>query len=180
LKNIFTTRKRIIIAGVAAGAVVLGTGGAAYAYFTTSGNGTGNATVASAAGAWSVTGGSGTTALTPGGSENLIFTVTNSGSQVVNLGQVAASIPATGGDVLKNDGSGHWVEATGCDASWFQTGTIVVDGGLNQSIAVGGHTTVTVPVAMSNPATNQDACQGILGPQVTLQITQGDAPPAQG
>ncbi len=39
MKKILNTRKKVIIAGVAAGAVVLGTGGAAYAYFATSGVG---------------------------------------------------------------------------------------------------------------------------------------------
>lgn len=53
MKNIFTTRRRIIIAGITT-AAVLGTGGAAFAYFAASGTGTGSATVG-AAGTWTVT-----------------------------------------------------------------------------------------------------------------------------
>jgi hypothetical protein len=180
VRKIFTTRRRIVIAGASTAVLVAAGGGAAFAYFTSAGGGSGTATVGSA-GQWQVSGGTGTSALYPGLTKNLTFTVTNTSSQSVNLGQVGASIPtnnnSTGPDVLKNDGSGHMVDAPGCLASWFQLGTLAITGGANQSILPNGSATVTVPVEMTSPAgVNQDACQGIIGPQVNLQINQGDAP----
>src|ERR1700722_8547835 len=76
VRKIFTTKKRIVIAG-AAGALILGTGGAAFAYFTAGGSGTGSGSVGSATNfpiaQTDSTGGP----LFPGGAETLTFTVTN-------------------------------------------------------------------------------------------------------
>jgi hypothetical protein len=53
MRNLFSTRKRIAIF-CAAAIVVLGGAGAAFAYFSSTGSGTGQATVGSAA-TWQVT-----------------------------------------------------------------------------------------------------------------------------
>jgi hypothetical protein len=180
MRKLLTTRRRVVIAGASAAVIIAGGAGTAFAYFTSSGSGNGYAQVGSAA-QWQISGGTGSTTLYPGVTDDLTFTVTNTSStQATNLGQVTAAIPTynnAGTDVLKNDGSGHWVDASSCLATWFQLGTLAIAGGANQSIAPSGSTTVTVPVTLQSENVNQDACQGIIGPEVSLQVNEGDATP---
>jgi hypothetical protein len=167
LRNIFTTRRRIIIAGITT-AAVLGTGGAAFAYFAASGSGNGTATVGSD-GTWTVaqtaiTGGP----LYPDGttSETITFTVTNGSTGNQEFTSATATLPADGGG-LALDANGNAIP--GCKASWF-TPAIASDPSLNQEIAGGGTTTVTVTVKMpTNETDNQTACEGT-APRVTLAI----------
>jgi hypothetical protein len=189
VKNIFTTRRNIIIAGVAAVAVI-GSAGAAFAYFTSTGTGTGSGTVGTAT-ALTVSAGipATTTPLFPGGTQNVTFTITNSGAQPVTLvpSEVTATIASTGaggaGDVFKFAGTPiAATDATGCLASWFSTGTVNVSSTSTPSsspaasvaiAASGGQAYVTVPVTMPADSTdNQDPCEGITGPKVTIQIAQ--------
>ena len=190
MKNIFTTRRNIIIAGVATVAVV-GSAGAAFAYFSSTGSGTGSGTVA-AGGSLTVSAGipDTTTPLAPGGTQNVTFTITNSGSQSIELlpAEVTASIAATAAtpaDVYKFTGTAPnytAVDATGCLASWFNTGTVNLSSTSTPSSPAASYVTiagnngtavVTVPVNMPTDVyDNQDPCEGITGPKVTIQIGQ--------
>jgi hypothetical protein len=171
LKNIFTTRKRIIIAGVAAGAVVLGTGGAAYAYFAASASGTGSATVGTA-GSWKVTSAKATGGpLTPGGTpETIVFTVKNTGSSSLKLTSVTPKVDADTNTGLVTAGGSP---VPGCAAGWF-TATVASstdEPGLNQQIAANSTTPVTVTVTMpTDDNDNQTACAGA-SPDIDLDVS---------
>ena len=97
--KVFRSKKAVAV--LVAGAIALGGAGAALAYFTSSGTGTGNATVGTSSN-WSVastapTGG----ALLPGtGTDTVAYTVTNSGSGYQELnGTTAALTTDVGGGV---------------------------------------------------------------------------------
>lgn len=142
-------KKRIIV--TTAVLATLG-GGAAFAYWSSVGTGTGAAaagtsvpfTVVSQA----ATGGP----LSPGGpSQTVSFTVTNPGSGVQNLTAVDVIIPA------------NWSAGTTlpCTAADFTVGTpSITKGDIQPSANVQG----TVTVTMKNLATNQDSCKGVTVP----------------
>jgi hypothetical protein len=148
------TKKRTL-AALSVVAVLVGAG-AAIAYFTSSGSGTGQASVGSAT-AFTVnvaspTGGP----LYPGsGSENLSYTVHNGGSGNQNLAGTSA--------VVNDDGSGnitsHGASVAGCKSSWFTATNNPPS--LPQNLAGGADSTAgSVDVTMQDPGVNQDACQG--------------------
>jgi hypothetical protein len=175
MKKILTTKKRVVIAA-GAGALVIATGGTAFAYFTAGGSGTGSASVGSATN-WKVAGASDTSnSLYPGsGSEDIAFTVTNPSSQSQVLGSVTPSIGADGsGNVLTSRGT----SVGGCLAAWFTpTLTNPAAGDIiphNTTVAGNADVTVNVNVTMTETTTNQDPCQGIT-PQVVLTVNKGDA-----
>jgi hypothetical protein len=166
LKNIFTTRRRIIIAGITT-AAVLGTGGAAFAYFAASGSGTGSAVVGTA-GTWTVSAGTESGGpLYPDGtsSETITFTVTNSGSgqqefttATAAMGKDGNGFATVGGNPIGN-----------CYAVWFDP-TVTSDSSANTEIAPNGTATVVVTVKMPADNTdNQTACAGKT-PDITLNI----------
>lgn len=149
MKRIFK-RKRVVFLAVLAVAAV--TAVAAFAYFTTTGSGTGTATVGSDTALTIVQTGS-TTGLTPaGGAKTVAYTITNAtGNGAQNLGVVSISNIS--------------VDAThataGCQASWFiptaaadPVGTIL-DGATYTSTA-----STQPTVFMVNSGTNQDSCKG--------------------
>lgn len=177
MRKILSTRKKVIIAGVAAVAVV-GTGGAAYAFFTSSGQGSGDASVGSAG---TLTVGDGvfdsTNPLYPGGSaENMTFTVTNNGAQPVHLApsDVTPTLATVGNDIADANSQ----DVPGCLAQWFGLGGVSVS---NNTLGAAGSptdsATVTVPVTLGDSGTNQNACEGLRGPKVTIQIGQPSATP---
>ena len=80
MSKLFTTRRRIVIVGIT-GAVVLGGAGAAFAYFTASGQGTGTGSVGSATSFNVVVGTPTGGPLYPGaGTETFGYTITNTGT----------------------------------------------------------------------------------------------------
>jgi len=164
--KLFTTRRRIAI--VSAVVVALAGGGAALAYFTSSGSGTGSASVGTATN-WTVSQPIDTShGLLPGsGSEVLTFTVTNPGSGAQAFNSVTATVVSDAGAV---DAQGTAVP--GCQPGWF-TAQPTSDPSLHASIPGGGTATVQVTVTMTDSGTNQDACQGINGPDVTLTVNSG-------
>jgi hypothetical protein len=170
VKKIFTTRKRIVIAGVAASAVILGTGGAAWAYFATNGSGTGSATVG-AAGTWKVDAGTVKGGpLYPDGTstETIAFTVKNLGSGKQEFTSVMPSVAADGGGLITATGTA----VPGCYATWFNAAiaTPTDDPGINTEIASKGSVTVTVTVTMpADEVHNQTACAGA-SPDITLSV----------
>ncbi len=144
------TLKKKIIAGVAAGAIVLGAGGAAFAYWTASGSGSSTGTVAASNGAIVLHAAFPNAALYPGGSQIVTFTADNGGAQAVSVGTVHTVV--TTSDPL-------------CLAADFT----VADVAENQSIAAGASGTVLAnsgTISMTNTNVNQDACKG-----ATLTLT---------
>lgn len=142
------TKKRLLTIGAITAILVLG-GGAAFAYWTSTGTGSGSATtgdsvnfvVASSA----ATGGP----LTPGGpAASVAFTVTNPGTGNQSLTDVTVS-------VANADGT-DWTAVPGCSDLDYTIGTPVITYG---DIAPAGVRSGTVTITMNNLASNQDACK---------------------
>ena len=159
----FTLRKKIL-AGAAAAALVAGVGGAAFAFFTSTGSGTGSATVGNAT-AWSVTG-IGTTgpALLPGvGSQTIAYTVTNGGASAQTLNAVKL--------VIDTDGSGNVLDANAsnapvpnCKAADFvptdnNVGLPASEAGTSPGPA--GSYSGSSTLVLHDSGSPQDACQGV-------------------
>ncbi len=139
--KMFNTKRKIAAAGLTA-AIILGTGGVAAAYFTSTGSGNGSATVGTAS-PWSVsvdaaTGGP----LLPGsGTETMGYTIDHIGGGVQKLNSATASIDSA-------------TLPAGCDAAWFSA-----DAGTATANSDGSYSG-TVTVTMSNVDADQGACQG--------------------
>jgi hypothetical protein len=148
------TKKRMLTAFAAVG--VLAVAVTAFAYWTTSGSGTGSATAGSDAGV--TASGDPADGIYPGSSVPVTTTVTNSSSSqsqfVTNLHVTISIDSAHAGD--------------GCLASWFTYKADSQPSGdsnphsvaLNTELASSASTTVAGHVFMSDPNTNQDACKG--------------------
>jgi hypothetical protein len=156
--------KRVV--GALTVVAVLAVAGAAFAYFSSSGSGTGSATVGSST-AFTVavspaTGGP----LYPGsGSQTLSYTVTNPGAGSQNLGATTATVVSSGGNIVHGS-----TVVTGCLASWF-TATNTAPPPLPQTLAGGATSTAgSVAVTMANAAVSQDACQGTT-PDITVSAS---------
>jgi hypothetical protein len=147
----FTKKRTLAALTVVA---VLAAAGAAFAYFTSTGSGTGSATIGSAT-AFNVTVNNPTGGpLYPGsGSESLSYTIKNAGSGTQNLSATSVAVTAdTNGDVKHNGAS-----VAGCKASWFSAvDNAPAYGPLAGGASVNGSVTVTMP---DNTTDNQDACQ---------------------
>lgn len=190
-----TTKKRIIIAGATA-ALVVGTGGAAFAWFTANGKGSGNATVGTTKGtnAWSVTSDTGSGIYPDDTFHAVSFTVKNTTSGTLELQPsfVSASINADSSSpanvMQATSAQGTFISAPGCQAGWFSLGdqgTLAVaadasgssaDGDTGVKVPANKTATVTVQLKMTDADANQDACQGINGPEITLDITSPTTP----
>jgi hypothetical protein len=165
--KLFTTRRRIAIAAAAA-AVVLAGGSAAYAYFTSTGSGTGNATVGTA-GTWEVTPGTPSGGpLYPGsGSETIQFTVKNTGSGDEEFSSALPSVPVYDSTTDAETSAG--ADILNCTASWFDA-TVTSDPDLNTEVGAGDSVSVVVTVTLSDSGTDQDACENA-APAVSLSIS---------
>ena len=148
------TKKRVLATLSVVGILAISV--AAFAYWTTSGSGSGSATAGTDAGV--TVAGNPANGIYPGGDVAVTTTVTNSSStqaQYVSNLHVAISIDST-----------H--ATAGCNASWFtykansdasaasNPHTTV----LNHEIAAGGTHSVDGKVFMADTASNQDACKG--------------------
>jgi hypothetical protein len=155
------TKKRFAVLGAVA---ILAMAGIAAAYFTSTGSGSGSATVGSST-AFKVTVAAPTGGpLYPGsGSENLAYTVKNEGSGAQNVNSTSASVASSeGGDITQG---GEAVE--GCKASWFTAkDTSPAPANLKGGESASG----SVEVTMQDSGTNQDACQGA-SPDVTVKAS---------
>lgn len=161
MKGLRFTRRKIAIASAAA---VIGAGGVvAYAYFTSTGNGSGTASVGSAAN-WVVTVTNDTSnGLYPGsGSETLTYKITNPGPAQQELNAVAVSVANSG-------------TSGACLGSWFtatDNGSTngVTPGGASGNLASGAFDTGTITIVLNDSGSNQDACQGV-SPSVTVSAS---------
>jgi hypothetical protein len=156
-----------IAVGATLGAAVLGGGGMlAFAYFTSTGAGTGNATVGSAS-HWTVAAAAPTgPALLPGfGTDTVTYTVTNpsSGHQGFNTTTAALTTDANGGvyDTVNH----QYVD--GCLATWF---TVVNTAPAAADVPGGNSVSGSLTISLNNVNSAQDACQG-LNPQVTISAS---------
>ncbi|MDV8146965.1 hypothetical protein [Arthrobacter sp. B10-11] len=143
-------KKRIII--TTAALVAIG-GGAAFAYWSATGTGTGEAstgeTVAFTVLSTPATG----DALSPGGPvQTAAFTVTNGNTGTQNLASVTA-------EVANADGT-EWT-AGNCSAADFLVGSPAITTG---QLAAGAVANGTVTIQMVNRNANQDDCQGVTVP----------------
>lgn len=147
--------KKVAAIAAAAG-LTLGLGGAAFAYFTAQGNGSGTGLVGSTT-AWTVnsptpTGGP----LYPDvGAETFAFTVTNNSNGSQGLNAVTATVTP---------------HNAGCDASWYHVAIDGVASGATTAtetysspinVQVGNDVPVSVVVTLPNlTTTDQSACEG--------------------
>ena len=174
------SRTKKIVAVGATAALTLGIAGAAFAYFTASGSGTGTAYVGSPT-PWTVAvhldAGSNGVYLYPGtGVETLDFTILNSGGGPQALTSVTAA-PTTDSSGLVQSGS-PLADIGGCYASWFP---VTFNGALTngnsgtpytygQEIAAGHYVFGSVTVTMTDEPYSQDACAG-LTPNITVKAS---------
>jgi hypothetical protein len=144
-------RKRVVVSlGVVASLALTA---AAIAYFTSTGSGTGQATVGTST-AWSVTFGTTTGTMYPGsGTSNVPYTVTNPSSGHQYLASTSATV--------KDDGSGNITDGgssvAGCSSSWF---TATNHSPAAVDLAGAGTTTGSVDVTLANVGSSQDPCKG--------------------
>jgi hypothetical protein len=145
-----TRSKRIAVICIAA-VLVVGGGGAAFAYWSSSGVGTGEATTGTSE-AFVVTSEESTDApLVPGGESQIVaFTVANPSTATLALSSVVVI-------VADSDGSA-WDAVSGCSAADYVVGTPVITYG---SVDGGGDVGGTVTVTMIDTSVNQDQCQGV-------------------
>jgi hypothetical protein len=158
-------KKRVFVGATVA---TLALAGGAFAYFTSSGTGTGYATVGTPA-TWEVTVAAPTGGpLYPGaGIETVGYTVTNNsgGNQLLSTTTVALT-QGGGGEVL-NVSSGKYVP--GCKASWFILSPSSPN--LPDNLASkAAYTEGSVTIELKNEPESQNACQGV-APQVTVSAS---------
>jgi len=160
----FKSRKAVAV--LVAGAIVLGGAGAALAYFTSTGAGTGSASVGTA-GTWTVNQvGAASPAnslypdAAPGGAniETVTYDVTNNGSGTQNLASVSVAV----------DPTFSYVDANGdpaCTAADFSldgntVGTSATDATLAGEVTAGATTTTsTFTIELIDNGKNQDSCE---------------------
>jgi hypothetical protein len=145
MRNLFTSRKRIAVA--AAGAAIILGGVTAFAYWTTTGAGSGSGTVARSNGTVGLTASFPTGGLYPGGSVTVSYLATNTNATDLKIGTihnvVTTSAPLT------------------CLASWFSIADVSADQVIAASTASPGvAVTAEGTLVFANSAANQDACEG--------------------
>ncbi|GAA2002158.1 hypothetical protein JL107_01775 [Nakamurella flavida] len=148
-----TRRKAAVVVG--AGVLLLG-GGVAYAYWSSTGTGSGAAETGSAP-AFVVASDPATgDPLTPGGpAQSVAFSVTNPSTGVLNLASVLVT-------VANADGTTWTAGPTGaCSAADYSVGTPAITYG---PIAAGAAANGSVTIAMVNRSANQDECKNVTVP----------------
>lgn len=140
------------VAAVALTAIVVLIGGAAFAYWTSSGSGTGHGTTGQSTDFDVTSPGPTGLALTPGGpSQSIPFTVTNPGTGTQDLTSVTVIVADENGDPWLSD-------PEGCTEDDYTVGTPVIT---YDQIPGGGSISGTVTLTMNNLDSIQDACKGL-------------------
>jgi hypothetical protein len=152
--------KRVAVVGAVAG-LVLGLSGAAFAYWTTSGDGGGQGTVATSNGTVTLVASFQSGALTPGGSVPVTISAYNTGSTNLYVTSVV-------------DGTTPIAVSSGCNLGDFSLSTAPsMDTVGGTEIPAGTASTAAIPVAtdtLSYANTNADQ-SGCEGGTVTLSYT---------
>jgi D-serine deaminase-like pyridoxal phosphate-dependent protein len=154
MSRIIKSRRALVLGVVAA----LGIAAAAFAYWTTSGSGSGTGLVGSDVAR--TVNGTIDNALAPGGQSSVTLTANRDINTSYKIGAITGSVSVD---------SAH----SGCQASDFAfTGPTTV-----QTVPAGSGTQTLAPgsISMTNSSSNQDACKG-----ATLSITLAAAAPAAG
>jgi hypothetical protein len=142
-------RKRWIALGILG---IFALAGGAYAYFTTTGSGTGSTRAGtSTALTINATITPGTGGIVPDGNPaGIAFSAVNTGTSA----QLVDTIHLVSVDAYTD--AGHTVPATGCDTSYFSVADVVA----SQTVP-GGTTSITAPgsLVFTDSGTNQDACK---------------------
>ena len=145
------SRKATIVIGSTVGALAIG--GVAFAYWSTSGNGSGSAATGTSSEFVVSTDAATGDPLTPGGPTQTVgFHVQNTNSGVQRLSAVSVT-------VANSDGS-TWTSGD-CSAADFSIGTPQFTPG---DIAAGATKDGTVTISMNNLSTNQDDCKDVTVP----------------
>jgi hypothetical protein len=158
-------KKKRVFVGLSV--VVLAIAGAAFAYFTSSGTGTGNATVGkSTAFVVTVDPASGPALLPGSGTDTLAYHVenTSAGSQQVTTITAALTVDGSG-DVYNTVTK---ASALGCKASWFTVGNL--PGTLPDILASKATHSGSATVALNENGENENACQNV-APQLTVEAS---------
>jgi len=126
----------------------------AFAYWTATGSGTGEATTGQSV-AFEITTEPAVGTIAPGNSGQTVeFTVTNSSTASLFLTDVTVTLADATGTA--------WVPAAGCLVADYSVS--VTTPPAYGEIAAGGFVSGTVTVTLANTAANQDACQGLTVP----------------
>jgi hypothetical protein len=141
-------RRILVFASITVFAVAGLSAGAAFAYFSSAGNGHASATVGSAqtVTVQAVASGSPSSTLVPGGSADLVIQVQNSNSVAVNIASIA------------QNGAGTVVGGSGCTTSNDGV-TVPTQSGLSISVAPGTQV-LHVSNGASMASTSASGCQG--------------------
>ncbi len=154
-------RKSQKSAVVAGSVIALVGGGVAFAYWTSTGNGTGNASTGTSTNYTVEVANNSASKLYPGaGTSTLSFKVTNTGSGHQYVSSASAVI-----DTLNVQTDVNKPACTAADFEVVGTPTIVA-----KDLANGEFTTGTVTVQMLNGAGNQDNCQGLSNVPVKVTV----------
>lgn len=129
------------LAAVVSVATALLVAGGAFAYFTASGEGSGTATVGSAATVQISS--TSTGELFPGGEASVTIKVKNAGKGAQHVGNVIEKSIETSNE-------------PGCKPSWFSIAAVKVE----KELAAGEEVSVSGSLKMENAAESQNACEG--------------------
>lgn len=141
------------VAAIAAGAVVLSTAGVAYAYWTTSGSGTGSASTTAGTPNVTVSQTAAPSNLAPGvNAGGITVTVKNNADNNAYVTQVVASIAS----VTKADGA----PAGTCAAGDYTLSNATMTNGAGDLAKDATATFSGATLGFNNKTTNQDACKG--------------------
>ena len=145
--------KRVLVIGIVA-ALVVGGGGAAFAYWSSTGSGAGTATSGTNT-AFTVTSSAPTgDALVPDGpAQNVAFSVANPSTGTLDFTSLVVTVANSNGSA--------WVAVPGCSAADYEVSNLVVTYG---TIAGGENVDGSVDVAMIDTGLDQDDCKGVTVP----------------
>jgi hypothetical protein len=173
----FTKKRAFVAIGLVA---ALAVAGAAYAFFQSTGSGTGTASVGSAT-QWSVLSGTSNGPMYPGSTssdESVKVTITNKGSGNQSLNSFTMSVAQSNGSAWTSSTTNYPSE-NACSATDFALGTNTaagsytvdksVDATLPDDLAPGASYSTTVNLHMLDTGVPQDNCQGLTN--VPLYIT---------
>jgi len=146
--SVLKTRSRRATLGAGIAALALA-GGGAFAYFTTSGEGTGEAKVENPVSKLAIEAAP-VEQLAPGISKADKVTIKNIAAGPIHVGTLKAKV------------TGNSKSTTGCETTWFKVSpeTQLIGGEKGLELAAGGTTAAEVTVSMVNAEVSQNACKG--------------------